>query len=163
MSRLDENDVVGINTRSIVALQWWPGNEVSQFSPSSLLPSSVPVGNSCLSFIWTETCLIATLGLHLELSAKLRIWQVLAFRWSKLRSGTIITDWASQPAINLLWYFSHFNVVRWPPSQYMFFRHHNCSPHQENMCGVPPPSICFFSAVSPVPCQTRLCLRKYYS
>ena len=77
---------------------------------------------------------IATPWLHLQFSEKLRIWQVSACEMEP-RSGTIITDWASQPAsqptsqpaVNLL---CSFNVVRCP--------HPNCPPINK-VCAVSPP------------------------
>ena len=68
---------------------------------------------------------IATLGLHLGFSAKLKIWQVSACKMEP-RSGTIITDWASQPA----------SQPTSQPSTYLVFK----------CCAVSPPQLC---AVSP--------------
>ena len=76
--------------------------------------------------------------LHLGCSAKLRIWQVSACKMEP-QSGTIITDWASQPAVYLLW-FSQCCAVSppqlFPPSK----KYVRCPPH---------PNICFPPQVVP--------------
>ena len=93
---------------------------------------------------------IATLGLHLGFSAKLRIWQVSACKMEP-RSGII--SWLGPPPTHPQLSFSckccavsppQQSMCGVPPSQYMLsFKvvrcpHPICSTHQECMCGVPP-------------------------
>ena len=62
--------------------------------------------------------------LHLDFSAKLRIWQVSTCKMEP-RSGTIITDWASQPS-------TYFDTLA-----------------LSMLCGVPTPIVLELCAVSP--------------
>ena len=98
---------------------------------------------SILSLNATSTD-IATLGLHLGFSAKLRIWQVSTCKMEPL-SGTIITGPSTQPSTELV----SFNVV-WCP-------HPNCCPHQESICGVPPQNTFFLCDAPPPQCSLMLC------
>ena len=59
---------------------------------------------------YTHFCPVATLGLHLGFSAKLRTWQVSACKMEP-RSGTIITDRTSQPPSRHLTLFFQCCVV----------------------------------------------------
>ena len=145
---------------------------------SVAFPESRSCSGPSISICLTKKFIHCHTQLHLGFSAKLRIWQVSACKMEP-QSGTIITDWTSQPASQPCTYFDSLNVVRCP--------HPNCSTHEQSMCGVPPSqymhfptrivlpiekvcavsplsSLCAFCAVSPPPnvvmclCHTLLCL-----
>ena len=117
---------------------------------------------------------IVTLGLHLEFSAKLRIWQVSACKMEP-RSGTKIsgppTNPATQPSTELVICTGTLFLcaVSPPPPLLALFRKYVHCPHpllvpcSENMCGVPPLPVYTFSVRCPPPPNLVLCLEHFGS